>query len=259
MLPRFHSRAKGGKLHHLPGKHETHTEWVLFHSIVPPSWVNTGLSTEASPRNSSLCPLEKQSRHTPSVFPGAWFVEPSASAAGAVCLGRPWAPSGAASRCPGLLFGLECLAGPFFLSWFFIVICKGRKRVDPLKTTQLLFSRLQKISQPRSEIPTPGAPSFKQTGRPWRRLEGPCREGVGGAGPEESEEEASFLPKATSQQHHSAPSRNASAGLAPRRTMTWRDAPAPTGPRPGPTWDPRARAPARPPARAEATHTPRAL
>lgn len=90
-------------------------------------------------RNSSLCPLEKQSWHTPSVFPGAWLVEPSASAAGAVCLGRPWAPSGPASRCPGLLFGLECLAGPFFLSWFFIVICKARKGADPLRT-ELLFS-----------------------------------------------------------------------------------------------------------------------
>lgn len=109
---------------------------------------HTGLRSKASTRNSSLCPLEKQSWHTPSGFPGAWLVEPSASAPGAVCLGRPWVPSGPASRCPGLLFELECLAGPFFLSWFFIVICKARKGADPLRT-QLVFSRLRNSSQPR--------------------------------------------------------------------------------------------------------------
>lgn len=105
-------------------------------------------------------PLEKQSWHTPSVFPGAWLVEPSASVAGADWLGRPWAPSGPASGCPGF-FVLEPdgLAAPFFLSWFFIVVCNARLGADPMETNTCYFPDFKILHRLDQKSPN-GAKSF---------------------------------------------------------------------------------------------------
>lgn len=127
------------------------------------------LTPEATQAHRKLLPLPagKQSWHTPSVFPGAWLEEPSASVAGAGWLGRPWIPSGPASACPGLLFGLEelpdCLAVPFFLSWFFIVVRNARLGAGPIDTSTLAIFQTSKFFTAWSRNPNTGCTELLRT------------------------------------------------------------------------------------------------
>ena len=98
------------------------------------------------------------------------MVEPSASVAGADWLGRPWAPSGPASGCPGVFFGLEvlpdCLADPFFLSWFFIVVCNVRLGADPIETNTLAIFQTLKFFAAWIRNPNTGRAKLLETNRP---------------------------------------------------------------------------------------------
>lgn len=97
------------------------------------------------------------------------MVEPSASVAGADWLGRPWAPSGPASGCPRVFFGLEvlldCLAAPFFLSWFFIVVCNVRLGADPIETNTLAIFQTLKFFAAWIRNPNTGRAKLLETNR----------------------------------------------------------------------------------------------
>lgn len=74
-------------------------------------------------------------RHTPSGFPGARWLEASASAAagaGPALAGPRSAGASGGSRCPlGWAAWAECLAAAFFLSWFFMVVSRLRGGREP--------------------------------------------------------------------------------------------------------------------------------
>lgn len=103
---------------------------------------------------------------------------------------------------------------------------KARKGADPLRT-QLLFSRLQNSSPPRSEISKSSARSFKQIGRPSPEIpRSPAKE-LTLRRVKRPPFSRKPLPTTTR-----LPLGSQSSGLAQRRRLTWRDAPVPTGPPP---------------------------